>query len=284
MNAAQRGIPSQPMHRPALVSASTPASLDQGRGLHPVARPLRIAPGERVVRPREHLHPKTGHLHPKLDTSARKLDTFLQKLDTSAPELNTLADRREQLRAAAYRPRRTLRRREPTCSPHRHHAPTATGRPPWNRPTPRPAREPSAPSTVNHQTHPTTTRRSPPVSPCRLPTDAELDASIQTVYTRHNLTAHRISDARSPPTAAPRCPSPGNPVPHPNPPAAPAPYLAPLSAPAAIPPPAPHNRRRSARQQRRSFQVPPPKNRQISHPPAGQPLKGLPGRRVRVPQ
>ena len=202
MNAAQRGIPSHPMHRPALASASTPASLDQGRGLHPVARPLRIAPGERVVRPREHLHPKTGHLHPKLDTSARKLDTFLQKLDTSAPELNTLADRREHLRAAAYRPRRTLRRREPTCSPHRHHAPTATGRPPWNRPTPRPASEPSAPSTVNHQTHPTTTRRSPPVSPCRLPTDAELDASIQTVYTRHNLAAHRISDARSPPTAA----------------------------------------------------------------------------------
>ena len=163
-------------------------------------------------------------------------------------------------------------------------APTATSRPPWNRPTPRSASEPSAPNTVNHQTHPTTTRRSPPASPCRLPTDAELDASIHTVYTRHNLTAHRISDARSPPTAAPRCPSPGNPVPHPNPPAAPAPYLAPPSAPAAIPPPDPHNRRRSARQQRRSFEVPPPKIRQISHPPAGQPLKGLPGRRVRVPQ
>ena len=163
-------------------------------------------------------------------------------------------------------------------------APTATSRPPWNRPTPRPAREPSAPSTVNHQTHPTTTHHFPPVSPCRLPTDAELDASIQKVYTRHNVAAPRISDARSPPTDPPRCPSPGNPVPHPNPPAAPAPYLAPPSAPAAIPPPAPHNRRRSARQQRRSFEVPPPKIRQISHPPAGQPPKGLPGRRVRVPQ
>ena len=81
MNAAQRGIPSHPMHRPALASASTPASPDQGRGLHTVARPLRIAPGERVVRPREHLHQKTEHIRPKTEHIPPKTEHIRPKTE-----------------------------------------------------------------------------------------------------------------------------------------------------------------------------------------------------------
>ena len=125
MNAAQRSEESPPTPCTAPLLSAHPPRLPRTRDAGYTPLPARSAsPQASASSGRVNTStPKLNTSARKLDTSAPKLDTFLQELDTSAPELNTLVDRREHLRGSAYRPRRTLGRREPTRSPHRHLSP-----------------------------------------------------------------------------------------------------------------------------------------------------------------
>ena len=105
---------------------------------------------------------------PQASASSGRVNTSTKKLNTSAPKLNTLADKREHLRGAAYIPRRTLGRREPTRSPHRHLSPDC------NKPTAlEPAHTKVGERTLGpkHREPPDTPNHDPPL-PARIPLPA----------------------------------------------------------------------------------------------------------------